>query len=257
MGRSGVEWYFECMFGWRLGIAPTFYLARRCGVPLWLIFALTYMACYFSWFFWPYDTHQMFSEVAALKTLLPWRLFVLFGPFFALGLLKNVDEWNAFLGNPVMICTSVIIVAAYVVLMLTSDGFRTIFDTGCGNKGQCRAVWWPQSLVEIQGIAMQSLMIYTWVFVQRVTMSLALVSVCFGVLGLMKRRIPRVASLVTSFGTRTFYSYLLHWLLWAMPASRLGLARMLSQQPFAPPPWWRYTCFSSLVGSSTVFSAAG
>jgi len=62
-------------------------------------------------------------------------------------------------------------------------------------------------------------------------------------LGPMKQRVPRIASLLTSFGTRTFYSYLLHWLLWAMPASRLGLSRMLSRQHIAEPPWWRYMCF--------------
>jgi len=226
VGRSGVEWYLECMMVWRPVLPFMFNVLKKIRIPGEVTLLMIYLSTYCIWVQFPVDPEVVSSNLADIvvfQSMYPWRLLVVQAPFFALGMVRTPEEWQSMFSHrtsKIIGCTTF---AVYSIGINFSPLFRSAYDTSCVLDEQCKGLWFPVSIYSVNEFSLATLAQFSWIYLQRTILILALVPTMAVITDCVKAFAPITAKMWLAMGTRTFYGYLLHWVLWIVPACRCGV----------------------------------
>lgn len=232
IGMGIVDWYLMALFCWRLAVGPVFALTRCCELPTAIPFTVVFLTSYLLWQYafpiWE-PVGSIIDNDASFFTV-PWHLWVSAMPLFTVGHAVSQEQWqNLLFGrHSFQFCSAFLVL--YTLLMVIWPGFREWWSASCVQDGQCTYQNCPVELLD-SGVSAQSFGVFVKVFLQKVVVVLCIISV-IGTWGTpLRRHMPRLGAIVLGCGKRWVYVFLLHWVLFCMPAARVGVATLVFGQP--------------------------
>lgn len=228
IGMSIIDWYLMALFCWRLAVGPAFALTRCRELPTCIPFTVVFVSSYFLWqrAFPIWEPVGNIIDNDASFFAVPWHLWVNTMPFFALGQSMTQDQWQQMLFGRHSLHTCSALLALYTLLMVTWPGFREWWSASCVQPGQCTQQLCAVDLLT-EGISGQSFGAYVKVFLQKAVVVLCIVSAIGSWGSPLRRHAPRLGAIILGCGKRWVYIFLLHWVLFCMPAARAGVAKLL------------------------------
>lgn len=194
IGRSLADCYLQCMFVWRLTLAPSFRLARHFRIPQIVPFAAVCIASYASCTRVDLpDFFQLRFDLIPVKVIFPWRMIASHAPCFAAGLWFTPEQWSSLMDQRnltvlALICMALLHASTWLPLQ-SASAFVTPFS-------QVVLIFAP-----------------TWVIAS--------------LFGPLERSAPKAVEHLVSCGRRSHYAFYLSWLLFAVLGSRSGAARLV------------------------------
>jgi hypothetical protein len=231
LGIGSIDWYLYCLIVWRVIWPPLFCFTRRIKIPNLVTVAFSWLVTYFflnsSLLRWLYDQ--------GIDRYFPIMQFVYHMPTFTFGLLYSSKEWSDILNrsNRVTIAALVLFLFHHGAMMFWKDyiDFNSVSCWHLGDDyvfhgrhvscstGSFIPIEFVTHSITIQTLG--SFLLINFIKVANFFMYLPAWGVMFRATRYLS---PRLARLVAGNGSRSMYSYLLHWCLWIVPAVRTGFA---------------------------------
>jgi len=205
-GKSGVIWFLQGLIVWRLISAPLFHRLDKFSVPKIVSWMLVWLI-----------SGIWLATQEPIIGFLPWSNIFYYMPFFAFGLLMDVDGWSAVLQNKKLIFAGGMAHQLWYA-GLFFDGFRDLAISSCLPL-QCRSDYFmPMKLVPFlnAGLSVEFFKVYAFIHLQKAflifsgLMNFALWEIVIGFL--FDTIVPGLWTHLAKYSENTMYGYLLHWL---------------------------------------------
>jgi len=199
-------WFLANLFVWRLIISPLFHAARRVErrevavagtfASLWVIsfLLLGWTQDFTVWIYGNYN----------------WLHLLFFAPFFAAGLLKTREEWDALFRRPHFQLGCAIFFLAFHILTAISGFKHWNRSTSClpADAESCFAHLYPQAMYT--GVHASAFFYDLFLFLLRLGLAVSTVCLICAATDFVEGFVPQVTSLISGWGSRTLYAYVLH-----------------------------------------------